>query len=188
MGYLYHMVFQFLSVLKKKSVIFYNGCTNLHSQQQCTGLTFSTHFHSIYLLSLVFLLMAYQQEYLHLIDYQWYSEHFHILIGHFYVFLGKKAYTGSWLSLSFFNLFIYFLIHLWHMEFPSLGVKSEMQLPATDTAMQDPSHVPDLHHNSQQHRIINPLSEARDPTYSLMDTNWILNPQSHNGNSSLLTR
>ena len=34
-----------------------------------------------------------------------------------------------------------------HMEVPRLGVKSELQLPvyATDTAMQDLSHVCDLH-------------------------------------------
>ena len=57
------------------------------------------------------------------------------------------------------------------MEVPRLGVKSELQLPAyaTATAMQDPNHVWDLHHSSQQHQIINPLSEARDQTCILMD-------------------
>ena len=33
---------------------------------------------------------------------------------------------------------------------------------APAAAMQDPSHICDLHHNSRQHRILNPLSEARD--------------------------
>ena len=50
------------------------------------------------------------------------------------------------------------------MEVPRLGVESELQLPAytTDTAMQDPSHIFDLHHSSQQHWIPDPLREARD--------------------------
>ena len=39
---------------------------------------------------------------------------------------------------------------------------------ATATAMQDPSHVCDLHHSSQQRQIMNPLSEARDQTNNLM--------------------
>ena len=56
------------------------------------------------------------------------------------------------------------------MEVPRLGVQSELQLLAftTATAMQDLSHVCDLHHRSQQHKILNPLSEARDQTCNLM--------------------
>ena len=56
------------------------------------------------------------------------------------------------------------------MEFPRLGVKSELQLSAytTATAMQDPSHIYDLHHSSRQRQILNPLSEARDQTCNLM--------------------
>ena len=54
--------------------------------------------------------------------------------------------------------------HLWPMEVPRLGVKSELQLlahiPATATA--DPSHGCNLHHSSQHCQILNPLSEARD--------------------------
>ena len=65
--------------------------------------------------------------------------------------------------------------HLWHMEVPRLEVESELQLPAygTATAKRDPSHVCNLHHSSQQHWILNPLSEARDRTCILMDTSWI---------------
>ena len=61
------------------------------------------------------------------------------------------------------------------MEVPRLGVKSELQLPAytTATAMPDPSWVHDLHHNSWQCWILNPLSGARDQTCILMDTSWI---------------
>ena len=48
----------------------------------------------------------------------------------------------------------------------------ELQLSAyataTAIAMQDPSHICDLHHSSQQHQILNHLSEARDQTHNLM--------------------
>ena len=72
---------------------------------------------------------------------------------------------------------------MWRMEVPRLGVDSELQLPASATAMPDPSHVCNLHHGSWQHWILDPLSEARDQTCILMDTGWVLNPMSHNGNS-----
>ena len=46
----------------------------------------------------------------------------------------------------------------------------ELWLPAYTraTAMQDPSHVCDLHHSSRQRRILNPLSKGRDRTCNLM--------------------
>ena len=54
--------------------------------------------------------------------------------------------------------------HWWHMEVPRLGVESELLLLAyaTATAMWDLSHVCDIHHSSQQRKILNPLSEVRD--------------------------
>ena len=69
------------------------------------------------------------------------------------------------------------------MEIPRLGVKSELQLLAYDTATatQDPSHVCDLitiHSN--------PLSEARDRTFVLMDTrlsSFALCPYGNSGRS-----
>ena len=69
------------------------------------------------------------------------------------------------------NFFFCFLgPYLWHMEVSRLGVKSELQLPAyaTATAMQDLSHIYDLHHNSWHSHILNPLSEARDWTHNLI--------------------
>ena len=47
--------------------------------------------------------------------------------------------------------------------------------------MLDLSHLCDLHRSSQQRWILNPLSEARDRTYNLMDASWVLNPLSHMG-------
>ena len=57
------------------------------------------------------------------------------------------------------TLFIYFWLHLWHMEVPGLGIKLELQLQAyaTAPAMLDLSHICDIHH-----RILNPLHEAKD--------------------------
>ena len=82
------------------------------------------------------------------------------------------------------SIFFFFLgPHLWHMEVPRLGTESELQLPATATATPDPRRICNLHCSSQQHRILNPLREARDQTCILMDMSQVLNPLSHNGNS-----
>ena len=51
-------------------------------------------------------------------------------------------------------------------------------------APQDPSHICDLHHSSQQQRwILNPLIKAKDPTHILRDTLSGLLLLSRNGNS-----
>ena len=71
---------------------------------------------------------------------------------------------------------IFFLgLHSRHLEVPKLGVQSELQLPAyaTATAMLDLSCVCYLHHSSQQCWIPDPLSEAKDRTFILMDTSQI---------------
>ena len=70
-------------------------------------------------------------------------------------------------SLYFFFFFCLFLgPHPRHMESPRLGVELELQLLTytTATATQDPSHICNLYHSSQQRRIPNPLSKARDQT------------------------
>ena len=76
-------------------------------------------------------------------------------------------------------------LHRQHMEVPGLGVKLQLQLPAYTRVTATPalSRVCDLHNSSQQHWILDPLSEARDRTYSLMDTSQVLNLLSHNRNS-----
>ena len=61
-------------------------------------------------------------------------------------------------------------------------VESELQLPATATAVWDPSHFCNLYHNSWQCQILNPVSNARDQTHILMDTTQVHNLLSHNGN------
>ena len=77
------------------------------------------------------------------------------------------------LSIRFvFYFFICLGPHLWHIEVPRLGVESELKLPgadATATATLDLSRVCDLHHSSQQHQILNPLSKAGGRTRSIVD-------------------
>ena len=70
----------------------------------------------------------------------------------------------------YFLTFVFLGPHLQHMEVPRLGAESELLPPAyaTATATPDPSHVYDLRNSSWQHWILNPLSEARDRTRSLM--------------------
>ena len=70
---------------------------------------------------------------------------------------------------------------------PRLGVKSELQPPAftTDTATRDLSHNCNLNHSSQQCRILNPRSGARDGTHILLDPSWVREPLSHEGNSQI---
>ena len=75
-----------------------------------------------------------------------------------------------YISFFFFLSFVFLGPHPWHMEVPRLGVYLELQLLAyaTATAMPDPSHICNSHHSSQQHRMLNPLSKARDQTHNLM--------------------
>ena len=60
------------------------------------------------------------------------------------------------------------------MEIPRLEVESELQLPAYATATTpDPSHLWDIHHNSWQFWILNPLNGARDQTRIPVDTSQV---------------
>ena len=59
------------------------------------------------------------------------------------------------------------------MEVPRLQVKSELWLLAYTIARQDPSHTFNLHQDSQQCWIINPLGKARDRTHIIMDTSRV---------------
>ena len=86
---------------------------------------------------------------------------------------------GAGLGFSFFFLGP----HLWHVEVPRLRIKLEVQLLACAIVTQDPNHICNLRCSLWHHRILNPMSEAREETHVLMDTSWVLNPLSHNGNS-----
>ena len=80
----------------------------------------------------------------------------------------------EWTSFFIFILIFGFLgLHPRHMEVPRLGVKLKLSAYTTATAMWDLSCVFNLHHSSQHHRILNPLSEARDQTHILIDTSWV---------------
>ena len=62
------------------------------------------------------------------------------------------------------------------MEVPGLGVESELQLQLLTyaTATQDLSRLCDQRRSSQQHSILNPLSEARDQIRIFMDPDQVL--------------
>ena len=81
--------------------------------------------------------------------------------------LGLISFVLNSHTCCFFPLVFFFFLglHSWHMEFPRLGVKSELWplAYATATATPDPSRVCDVHHGPWQRWILNPLSEARDP-------------------------
>ena len=64
--------------------------------------------------------------------------------------------------------------HLQHMEVPSIGVKSELKLPdyCSHSNMGPEPHLWPTH-SSQQRRILNPLSEARDWMRFLTDISWV---------------
>ena len=87
--------------------------------------------------------------------------------------LAFESHLGHrvWFGLDWF--FSFLGMHLRHMEVPRLGVELELQLPTytTVTAKRDLSDLCNPHHSSRQHRILYPLSEARDCI--LMDTSWI---------------
>ena len=87
------------------------------------------------------------------------------------IFLRKGSLSIHVLfQFCFVLVFVFLGLHTWHMEVPRLGVQSELQLPAyaRATATPDSSHVCDPHHSSQQHQILNPVSEARNRTCNLM--------------------
>ena len=100
---------------------------------------------------------------------------------------GGKNYILLTLGALDFFFFLFLQPHLQHMEVPGLRVESELQLQVYTTAipMPDPGCICDICYSSQQCWIINPLSEARDQTCNFMETSWVLNMLSHNGNSSL---
>ena len=83
---------------------------------------------------------------------------------HFAVQWKLKEHCKSTIYVYKIYIYIYFRAAPEAYRGSRLGVKSEMELLAyaTATAMQDLSHVTELHHSLWQCRILNPLSEAGD--------------------------
>ena len=82
-------------------------------------------------------------------------------------------YQTSQNSCLFF--FVFLGPHVHQIEVSRLGLKLELQLPAytIGTATQDPSHICNPYHASQQYWILNPLSKAKDWTRIFMDTSRV---------------
>ena len=85
------------------------------------------------------------------------------------------------------SLLFFLGLHLRHIDVPRLGVESELKLR---TRSQPQAKTSELHLGTmsqlsgRQLWILNPLSEAREQTHILVDTCWVLNLLSHNGNSN----
>ena len=99
------------------------------------------------------------------------------------------------LSLILFLLVFFFFVFLpflglfpQHMEVPRLGVELELQPLAYATAMatRDLSRFCKLHHSSWQHRILSPLSKARNGTHNLMVPSQNVNHWAMTGTPLLL--
>ena len=73
-----------------------------------------------------------------------------------------------------FYLFIFLQPHLWHMEVPRVGVKSEVQLRPMWQLAAMPDPCPNRRGQGERPGI-EPASSQRQC--------WVLNPLSHNGNS-----
>ena len=84
--------------------------------------------------------------------------------------------TLSWFS---FHSFCFLGLHLWHMEVPRSGVKSELRLLAYDdtaTTMQNPSQACEVHRSLQQCQFLNPFTEARNQTH-IMHTSQVVSAE-----------
>ena len=80
--------------------------------------------------------------------------------------LGEKKVTKP---LSIIYSYVYCLFRATSVAYGS----SKANFTATATATQDPSYICDLHHNSWQCWILNPLIKARDQICVLMDASLI---------------
>ena len=81
------------------------------------------------------------------------------------------------LSLAFFFFFFFFFFRTTPAAYRDSQARGWIRAAAagyaTATATQDPSRVCDPHPSLRQCRILNPLSEARDRTYILVDASKI---------------
>ena len=79
-------------------------------------------------------------------------------------------------------LFFFFFKWVTPSLAPRRGSNWSYSCQPMPTATPDLSRICNLHPSSQQCQILNPLTGARDRTHVLMDTSWVYNLLSHDGN------
>ena len=135
---------------RKLRIVYYRSCTALRFYQECAGFQFLHILISLVAVCCIFWIVAI------IMDMRW-------------------SPSTTFLANIIITFFFLFRAVPRHIEVLRLGVQLELQLPAytTATATPDPSHVCHLYHSSQQHWIVNPLSQTRDRTRSLLVPSWI---------------
>ena len=86
------------------------------------------------------------------------------LLCFFHLLAAVNVHVQVGFVLFCFCFFVFLRPRLQPVDVPKLGVESQLQLPAcpTATAMQELSCACSCQHSSQQHWLLNLLSEARD--------------------------
>ena len=72
-----------------------------------------------------------------------------------------------------------------HMEVPRLGSNQSCSCQPMPQLQQRQIPGASATYSLWQRQILNPLSEARGKTCIFMDTSWVCNPLTHNGNSHM---
>ena len=96
----------------------------------------------------------------------------------------NNIFTFFFLSFAFF-FFGFLWSHLWHMEVPRLGVKSELQLPAYTTATATPDLAPSVTYTTAHGDAGSlPIDQGHRSNPNPHKYQLGLIPRSHSGNSS----
>ena len=82
------------------------------------------------------------------------------------------AWVGGMWKLFLVTLFYFFLFFIFRATSAAYGGYQRLNWTCSCWPTPEPQqhHIWDLHHSSQQSRILNPMSEARDRTRILVDT------------------